>query len=464
MNSILPKNHQIEKEFQTKIDTFFKQCHLSKLLKQSNFQKQAGFSCLHIFRFIFMLVFTGKNLFRMLQSGTVPGEPAKDTVYRFLNSARHNWRKFLLLFSTKVINDYIAPLTSKDRVNVLILDDSLYSRNRSKKVELLARVYDHVSHKYHRGFRMLTLGWSDGNTFLPLAFSLLSSEKEQNRICGIDARVDKRTNGYKRRAEGIKKTTDVMFDLLGQVNAYKFPASYLLFDSWFAFPKVIRRVLEHKLHVICMVKATPKVFYQYQGKQMDLKTLYASLSKKRGRAKVLASVVIGIGNDSNGVPVKAKIVFVRDRNRSRNWLALLSTDISLSDEEIVRIYGKRWDIEVFFKMCKSYLNLSKEFQGRSYDCMVAHTTIVFIRYIMLALERRNCNDLRTLGELFYLCCDELRDIKFVEAFGLLMELLKNYLEKYLHLPGITVHELLDHFVAGLPAFLKVRLQLSVCES
>jgi len=66
----------------------------------------------------------------------------------------------------------------------------------------------------------------------------------------------------------------------------------------------------------------------------------------------------------------------------------------------VRIYGKRWDIEVFFKMCKSYLNLSKEFQGRSYDCMVAHTTIVFTRYIMLALERRNGNDLRTLGELF----------------------------------------------------------------
>lgn len=40
-----------------------------------------------------------------------------------------------------------------------------FSRSRSKAVELLARVYDHVEHKYVRGFRMLTLGWSDGNTF-----------------------------------------------------------------------------------------------------------------------------------------------------------------------------------------------------------------------------------------------------------------------------------------------------------
>ena len=46
--------------------------------------------------------------------------------------------------------------------------------------------------------------------------------------------------------------------------------------------------------------------------------------------------------------------------------------IELADEEIVRIYGKRWDIEVFFKMTKSYLSLAKEFQGRSYDMMFAH--------------------------------------------------------------------------------------------
>ena len=59
-------------------------------------------------------------------------------------------------------------LTGSDRESVLIIDDSLFSRNNSKKVELLARVFDHTSNKFCRGFRMLTLGWSDGNTFLPV--------------------------------------------------------------------------------------------------------------------------------------------------------------------------------------------------------------------------------------------------------------------------------------------------------
>lgn len=73
------------------------------------------------------------------------------------------------------VYSYILPLDSKDRVNVLIIDDSMFERNRSKKVELLTKVYDHAKHKYCFGFRMLTLGWSDGSTFLPVNSILLSS-------------------------------------------------------------------------------------------------------------------------------------------------------------------------------------------------------------------------------------------------------------------------------------------------
>ncbi|MBF0556761.1 MAG: transposase, partial [Nitrospirae bacterium] len=111
------------------------------------------------------------------------------------------------------------------------------------------------------------------------------------------------------------------------------------------------------------------------------------------------------------------------------WLAILSTDVTIDDEEVVRIYGKRWDIEVFFKMCKSHLQLAKEFQGRSYDAMVAHTTIVCCRYIMLAMEKRNSEDNRTIGELFYLCCDEVQDIKFSTTLQLLLEMLVEHLRK-----------------------------------
>jgi hypothetical protein len=248
-----------------------------------------------------------------------------------------------------------------------------------------------------------------------------------------------------------------MIDMLKQALTYVDSAKYVLFDSWFCFPGILLKIKGLGLHTVAMMKSMKTVKYSYQGRRLDLNSLYAAIRKKRGKAKILASVIVGIGKDEDGNEVFAKVVFVRDRNRRSKWLALISTDTNLKNEEIVRIYGKRWDIEVFFKMCKSYLKLQKEFQGRSYDCMVAHTTIVFSRYIMLALESRNNKDLRTWGELFYVCCDELHDIKFIEALQLIINLLKSVLVEKLSLTKQQINEILEHFIISLPAYFKEKL-------
>ncbi|GMA65785.1 IS4 family transposase ISDha5 [Alicyclobacillus fastidiosus] len=351
----------------------------------------------------------------------------------------------------------ISRLISDDRADVLIVDDSLFSRSRSKKVELLARVYDHVSHKFVRGFRMLTLGWSDGNSFVPLTFSLLSSENERNRLRGVEGSIDKRTCGYKRRKESMQKATDILFELLTQAQGMDITAKYLLFDSWFAHPATILRALKHSIHVVCMLKATPKVHYEYEGRRMTLKELYSALKKRRGRAKILASVMVTIGQDAKGNPVLVKIVFVRDRNRSSQWLALLSTDTNLSDDEVIRIYGKRWDIECFFKVSKSHLRLAKELQGRTYDQMFAHTTIVFARYIMLATAARNDQDLRTIGALFFDCCDELDDIRFVDDIRLLINLLISIMEATDVQNDTVIDMIVEQFISHLPNAIKEKL-------
>jgi len=81
--------------------------------------------------------------------------------------------------------------------------DSTYDRFRSKVVELLAWIYDHNSGRNLKGFKLLTLGWSDGNSFLPMDFILCSSTKEDKRLQGITKELDKRSCGYKRRVEAI---------------------------------------------------------------------------------------------------------------------------------------------------------------------------------------------------------------------------------------------------------------------
>ena len=135
--------------------------------------------------------------------------------------------------------------------------------------------------------------------------------------------------------------------------------------------------------------------------------------------------------------------------------------MTITEDEVIRIYGKRWDIEVFFKVCKSYLRLSKECNSLSYDAMTAHAAIIFARYMMLAVESRNITDKRTLGEIFYLISDELSDITIFESFQILIQLFFNALADFKLASSEQTDNFLEAFLMALPKALKEKLVLYV---
>ena len=391
-----------------------KELQIGKLLRNSNISKNCGISAFEVFQFLLLLVFQGKNLFRFLNSKHKDQAVSKNTYYRFLNETSYNWSKFLLLLAVKVTTAFHL-LTRPERVNVLILDDSVIKRNRSKLVELLARVYDHVEHKCQKGFTLLTLGWSDGYSFIPTGFNMLSSANKSNRYNEISDAVDHRSNGYRIRKESMMHKTDAAIRLIENALRAGIKAQYVLMDTWFTTEPMIGAILNTGLDVIGMVKQL-KQRYTYNGKQYKLQELKKFVCFD-GARNIFGSLIV---TTKTGIPVK--IVFVRNRNKKSECLYILSTDTSLSNSEIVRIYGNRWSIECFFKSSKSFLKLGTEFQSHNYGAMVSHTTIVFTRYIILEWIRRNQNDQKTYGELFYMFCDDIQDMDLTNALQSLMAL------------------------------------------
>ena len=145
MSQIISHSDQNDKALFSSIERFFSDFDLSKLLLKCNFYKASGFSCVLILKQLFSLIFSGKNLYRALDLNSNDLSFRKNTAYRFLNEGRFNWEKLLMLMMTRLVC-FIDQLTGKDRQSVLIIDDSLFRRDRSKKVERLARVFDHTSH------------------------------------------------------------------------------------------------------------------------------------------------------------------------------------------------------------------------------------------------------------------------------------------------------------------------------
>ena len=198
-----------------------------------------------------------------------------------------------------------------------------------------------------------------------------------------------------------------MPELLDAAKKAAILVKYVLFDSWFSSPSTIHAVKRIGYDVIGMVKKIPKMFLSYNGEDMSLIFIYNRNKKRCGKSRYLLSVIVDVVKDGEIIP--AKVVYFRNRNKRKEYLCLVSTDTSLDEEEIIRIYGKRWDIEVLFKVYKSYPNLSRECNALSYDAMTVHTAVVFTRYMML-------------GEFFFYFADEVADITWIKAFRMLLHM------------------------------------------
>lgn len=446
--SILPQDKDGQELFNA-ISTFFSTFRIGNLLHKCNAQKEKGVPVIDIFKYKLCNVFADRSMYMQQKTGSFKESFSKNTFYRFLNSPKTNWLRFTTLLSKKVA-DVVEPLTSEDRVNAFVVDDSLFERTSCKQTELGSRVFDHTSMKYCKGFRLMTLGWTDGNTFLPVNSCLLASSKEKNLIGPVD-QCDGRSLAAKRRKLAQTKGTEVMIELLKTAQNAGHHADYVLFDTWFSSPAQLIAVKKLGLDSIAMLKKSSHIYYEYEGKQLSIKKIFGICKKRRGRSKYLLSVNVMVGKDEK---IPAKIVCVRNKKNKKDWIAFICTNPELSEEEIIRIYGKRWQIEVFFKTCKSYLQLISECHSLSYDALTAHVAIVFTRYLMISMEQRRSKDDRTLGEIFYFFTDELADITFGESFQIIITAMIESISAIFQPTEEQLAMFIEMFVGQLPEYIR----------
>ncbi len=450
--SIIPQNQQDEELFNT-ISSFFRTFKIGDLLRKCNACKQKGVPVLDIFKYKLCNIFSDRSMYMQMKTNSYRESFSKNTFYRFLDSAKTNWLRFTTLLSKKVIGS-LEPLTSDDRINAFIVDDSLFERTSCKKTELGAKVFDHCDGRYKKGFRLLSLLWTDGNTAVPVNSCLLSSTQDKN-VLGPEESYDGRSLAGQRRKLSRMKGTKAMIELIGKALSVGIKADYVLFDTWFSSPAQLLDIRKLGIDAIAMIRKSSKIRYIYEGEKLNLNKIYGMNKKRRGRSRYLLSVNVEIEKD--GIRIPAKIVCVRNKKNRKDWVPFICTNPDLSEEEIIRIYGKRWQIEVFFKTCKSMLNLVGECHSLSYDALTAHVAIVFTRYMLLALTGRQNQDLRTMGEIFFFLTDELSDITFAYAFGIILQAMIDSIHKHFQITDEQMQEFINDFYLGLPEYMQSAL-------
>jgi hypothetical protein len=461
--NIMTDPSQKSNEIDDRVELFFNRFRICSLLRKIGATKTSGVASCLIVVFLLKLVFSQKNFFRTFSSGRISLPYSKDVVYRFLGKSSVNWEMLVPSLSNVVI-PVINQLTSTERRKALIIDDSPYYRDRSKKVELLSRFKDHSTNRYYKGFNMLNMGWSDGVSFIPVDFRMVASNNDDCLLEGSHIKEDNRTIATRRRKQARTPKPELVIEMLKNVKGTSAQTQHVLFDSLFSPPKAILDIKRLGYDVVARLKNHKNYRYLYNEQTLSLGEIYRLNKKRPGKAKYLLSVNVEVRHKDYPETISAKIVFVRNSKNKKEWFALISTDITLSEEEIIELYGKRWDIEPYHKVLKSTLKLEKEFQLRSFDAIVAHAALVVVRYIFLALESRENIDERSIGDLFWFTCDELKDISFSEAFELLVSTFVNFLREQLVLADDIINSLVLRFSFSLPAYIKDRLPFQLCES
>jgi hypothetical protein len=296
----------------------------------------------------------------------------KDTVYRFLNHCGFNWRKFLALLVNRVLA-IVDSSPFNDRV--LIVDDSVLPKT-GKEMELVSYHYDHKTNRSQLGYQMLQLGYHNNTHFFPIDAAFHTSK---NRTNDTVRSLDKRCSGWKRRAETFRKKTEVLIEMLKRCHSNGIDARFVLFDSWFANDGLVAKIVDIGYGVVCRLKAT-KTRYTYQGNAWTLKQLWHEVARHRLQTVPgwnLKATVLNVELPLSGT---VRLVFVRWSKKQ--WHCFLCTETDLPAEEILNYYARRWAIEVYFRDAKQLLALGQG-QSECFDALIAWTSIVMIRYLLL---------------------------------------------------------------------------------
>lgn len=192
---------------------------------------------------------------------------------------------------------------------------------------------------------------------------------------------------------------------------------YVLFDSWYASAKLIKFCLRRKWHVICAIKANRKIerqrvdrYNQTLAHKPYQKIALKAVDDRPARTYYVRTVSGHLEN----IPQAVYVIISKKRPGDRFPKYFLCTDTSLSAQEALQLYQKRWTVEVDNLYLKEVLGLG-DFRLQSFEAIqkwfaVVNLAINYLQYTAL-LAYRPKQPLPSLAE-----CKRLHQQAHAERF------------------------------------------------
>lgn len=437
----------------------------SSLIKSLGTIKVKGYGFHAVLAVLMSLPFLGPKTVNGLLNSPFKGfiEGKKDVFYRLKNMPSIDWRDILWLFALKYCKAVKENGGAAMGTTCLIFDDSFLAKT-GRYIEKVSRVWDHVSHRFLLGYKLLALTYWDGTGCIPVDFSLHREKgKNKEKPYGLKKKEykkqfkkvrEKQSPGHKRAREADGGKIDIAVEMVKRALSKGLQVDYLLMDSWFTCWKFIELVSKNKkgkVHLLGMYKIA-KTKFDFKGDRYTHSQI-RNLQGKAVRCRKLGLYYKQADVVLNGAPVK---LFFSKQGKNGKWKVFLTTDTSLSFIKMIEIYQIRWTIEVFFKEAKQLLQLGK-CQSNDFDAQIAETTITMVQHLMLTMKYR-FDHYESKGVLFQEIKEKLVQHRLNERlWALFVELLQLIEELF---EGIDINDMIANVLNNERAYVKINKLLN----
>lgn len=301
------------------------------------------------------------NLYRQVEAHT-----HRSRFNNFMNLDRWDCHGLLHLKAF----DLLAALRPQEGEVVYLIVDESTKRKRGKHMQAVGYVRDPVSGRKMRGhlyvtavikFRDLTIPWG----------VRIYVKKEQAKPLGVP----------------FLKITELAAQLIEEFDPPAGVQVMVLLDSYYLCETVVEACERKKFHYAAALKDNRNLFRG--GRKLKTGRYKKNLFRHRPKKHIKAGgrkgktyyhfVDAGVMNVSKLGP--HHVVFSR-KGEDRHILGIVTDDVALSAEEIIRTYSHRWGIECFFKDTKQLLGLG-QYQNGTYRAAVNHLHLVCFAHALL---------------------------------------------------------------------------------
>jgi hypothetical protein len=269
------------------------------------------------------------------------------------------------------------------------LDDSLTPKDKAThRLQGVDWHFDHNQKRTIRGGCHVVLGIHWGDYHFPLSWRFYLRESTVRRLNKDKRRHSKPRLRYRSKLDLAQEMLQQVIPLLPEASPV-----YVLFDSWYTSAKLVKWIRQQGWHVIGAVKSNRKLSGQkltdrhraLKGRSYDRVSL--ELANKQRRA-YWTRTLTGRVRD---VPGEVRVVISQRGPGVRTPKYFLCTDTTLSAQEILTRYQKRWSQEVDYWYVKLQLGLG-DFRLQSYEAIEKWYAVVYLVLVYLYWQRYEDRD------------------------------------------------------------------------